>query len=286
MSMMGRPIPPIGVLMANKKRSNTEQGTAETATDTSADTATDTAADTMSAPVVSEDEAGDADKPSGQSADSQAESSEPAADVSESTAATSQAGGKTESETVTTQADESSTDQQTTVDRSADAMSDRPDEMAVFPAVTDAGLADAGPSSEKSAASTSTEVDTRTEEPAGRRASLKVAHVDPWSVTKIAFALSVALMIVAVIAVTILWVVLAVAGVWDQINSSVSTVLSNETNDFQIQDYLGFGRIIGFTLILSAINVIVFTAITAIGTRLYNIGADLLGGIDVTFSED
>lgn len=122
--------------------------------------------------------------------------------------------------------------------------------------------------------------------PSGRRASLKIAHVDPWSVTKIAFALSVALMIVAVIAVSILWVVLAVAGVWDQINSSVSTVLSDGSSRFEIQDYLGFGRIIGLTLILSAINVVIITAITAIGTRLYNLGADLLGGIDVTFSED
>src|SRR5699024_6623221 len=111
----------------------------------------------------------------------------------------------------------------------------------------------------------------------GRRASLKIAHVDPWSVTKIAFALSVALMIVAVIAVSILWVVWAVAGVWDQINSSVSTVLSDGSSRFEIQDYLGFGRIIGLTLILSAINVVIVTAITAIGTRLYNLGADLLG---------
>src|SRR5699024_5896058 len=89
----------------------------------------------------------------------------------------------------------------------------------------------------------------------GRRASLKIAHVDPWSVTKIAFALSVALMIVAVIAVSILWVVLAVAGVWDQINSSVSTVLSDGSSRFEIQDYLGFGRIMGLTLSLCASDV-------------------------------
>lgn len=120
----------------------------------------------------------------------------------------------------------------------------------------------------------------------GRRASLKLVHVDPWSVTRVAFALTVALMIVAVVAVTILWIVLSFAGVWDQINSSITSVLSDNSGTFDITQYLGFGRIVGLTLVISAINVVITTAVATIGAYLYNLAAQLLGGVDITLAED
>ncbi len=121
---------------------------------------------------------------------------------------------------------------------------------------------------------------------AGRQASLKLVRVDPWSVTKVVFALTVALMIVAVVAVTILWIVLSFAGVWDQINSSVTTVLSDDSSSFDITEYLGFTRIVGLTLVISAINVVIMTAVATIGAYLYNLAAQLLGGVDVTLAEE
>lgn len=120
----------------------------------------------------------------------------------------------------------------------------------------------------------------------GRQASLKLVRVDPWSVTKVTFALTVALMIVAVVAVTILWIVLSFAGVWDQINSSVTSVLSDNSNSFDITRYLGFGRIVGLTLVVSAINVVITTAVATIGAYLYNLAAQLLGGVDITLAEE
>ena len=119
----------------------------------------------------------------------------------------------------------------------------------------------------------------------GRRASLRLVRVEPWSVTRLAFAISVALMIVGVVAVTIFWVVLDISGVWDQINGSVTSVLSDDSSGFDITDYLGFGRLVGLTLVLSAINVILSTALATIGAHLYNRAAQLLGGVEVTFSE-
>ena len=120
----------------------------------------------------------------------------------------------------------------------------------------------------------------------GRQASLKLVRVDPWSVTKVTFALTVALMIVAVVAVTILWIVLSFAGVWDQINSSVTSVLSDNSNTFDITRYLGFGRIVGLALVISAINVVITTAVATIGAYLYNLAAQLLGGVDITLAEE
>ena len=129
----------------------------------------------------------------------------------------------------------------------------------------------------------------RTPQPAaqpGRRASLRLVHVEPWSVTRMAFVVSVAMMIVAVVAVSIFWIVLSVTGVWGQINDSVTSVLSDDGGTFDIKDYLGFGRLFGLTLVLSAINVVLMTALATIGAHLYNLAAQLLGGLEVTFSDD
>jgi hypothetical protein len=119
-----------------------------------------------------------------------------------------------------------------------------------------------------------------------RRASLRLTHVEPWSVTRLAFAISVAMMIVAVVAVSIFWIVMEATGVWDQINGSVTSVLSDDSSSFNITDYLGFGRMVGLTLVLSAINVILMTALATIGAHLYNLAAQLLGGVEVTFAEE
>lgn len=124
------------------------------------------------------------------------------------------------------------------------------------------------------------------EDGSGRQASLRLNHVEPWSVTRIAFAVSVAMMIVGVVAVTIFWVVLSITGVWGQVNDSITSVLSDDSSSFDITDYLGFWRLVGLTLVLSAINVILMTALATIGAHLYNLAAQLLGGIEVTFGED
>lgn len=119
-----------------------------------------------------------------------------------------------------------------------------------------------------------------------RSARLRLKHIEPWSVTRLAFVVSVALMIVAVVAVTIFWIVLDLTGVWDQLNGSVTNVLSDDSGNFDVTDYLGLGRLVGLTLVLSAINVVVMTALATIGAHLYNLAAQLLGGVELTFGED
>jgi len=120
----------------------------------------------------------------------------------------------------------------------------------------------------------------------GRIAGLRLVRIEPYSVTRMAFVISVALMIVAVVAVAALWMVLAMFGVFSDINNSVSSLLSDDAGSFDIKDYLGFTRIVGGTLILSGINVILMTALATIGAHLYNLAAALLGGVDVTFRDD
>jgi len=120
-----------------------------------------------------------------------------------------------------------------------------------------------------------------------RKARLKLTRIDPWSVMKLAFALSIALAIVTVVAVAIVWSVLDAAGVWESINTSVGTVLSedNETQ-FDVTDYVGTSRVLGLTTIVAAANVVLLTAIATLAAFLYNLAASLLGGLEITLAED
>lgn len=120
-----------------------------------------------------------------------------------------------------------------------------------------------------------------------RRARLRLARVDPWSVMKTAFLLSVALAVVTVVAVGIVWSVLAAAGVWESINATVADVLGSQSSaGFDVRDYIGTSRVLGFTVLVSVINVVLLTAIATLGAFLYNMAAALLGGIEVTLAED
>jgi len=120
-----------------------------------------------------------------------------------------------------------------------------------------------------------------------RSAKLRLVHVDPLSVMKIAFLLSIAVGIIAIVAVMIIWGVLGAAGVWDSINHSVQqTVGSDSSKPFDITDYLGTGRVVGFTMIAAVIDVIVMTALATLGAFVYNLAATLLGGVEMTYAED
>ena len=104
---------------------------------------------------------------------------------------------------------------------------------------------------------------------------------------KTSFLLSIALGIVLVVAVAIIWGVLGAAGVWDSINSIVQQAVGGDSGKpFDIQEYVGTSRVIGFTMIVAVIDVILITAIATLGAFLYNLSAALLGGIEVTLAED
>jgi hypothetical protein len=119
-----------------------------------------------------------------------------------------------------------------------------------------------------------------------RKAHLRLTHVDPWSVMKTSFLFSVALGIVIVVAVAVVWGVLGAAGIWDSIDATVADVVGQTGDSFRIEDYLGTSRVMGFTMIVAAVDVILVTVIGTLGAFLYNLAAALLGGIEVVLAED
>ena len=120
-----------------------------------------------------------------------------------------------------------------------------------------------------------------------RKARLRMTYVDPWSVMKTAFLLSIALAIVVVVAVAVVMSVLNAAGVWESIDRTVGQVIGSEASgSFRIEEYLGTRRVLGFTMVVAAADVVLVTVIATLAAFLYNLAAALLGGIEVVLAED
>ncbi len=120
-----------------------------------------------------------------------------------------------------------------------------------------------------------------------RRARLRLTRIDPWSVMKTSFLLSIAFGIVTVVAVAMIWNVLDSAGVFDSVNQTVRDVVDDQsTATFDVRDYVGTDRVVGFSMLVAAVDVVLLTAIATLGAFLYNMAAALLGGVEVTLAED
>jgi hypothetical protein len=120
-----------------------------------------------------------------------------------------------------------------------------------------------------------------------RRAKLRLTRVDPWSVTKTAFLLSIAFGVMCVVAVFLVFSIMDAAGLWDSVNNTIQDVVNQSPEDrFDINDYVAMSRVMGITMLISAIDVVIITALATLGAFLYNMSASLLGGVEVTLAED
>jgi hypothetical protein len=120
-----------------------------------------------------------------------------------------------------------------------------------------------------------------------RKARLRLLRIEPWSVMKSAFVLSIAVGITFVVAAATLWSVLDAAGVFDVVGDFVSQITtSQDTAGVQVTDYIGFSRVVGLATVISVINVVLLTALATLFAFLYNLSAALLGGFEVTLAED
>jgi hypothetical protein len=117
-----------------------------------------------------------------------------------------------------------------------------------------------------------------------RRARLHLKRIDPWSVMKFSFAVSLVLFVVAIVATAVLYLALDAMHVWSSINTALSDVTgqAGSPNDsFRITAK----GVIGTAVLLGAVNMVLFTALMTLGAFVYNVCADLVGGIELTLSE-
>ncbi|MEV0908581.1 DUF3566 domain-containing protein [Streptomyces hokutonensis] len=123
--------------------------------------------------------------------------------------------------------------------------------------------------------------------PRTRKARLRVAKADPWSVMKVSFLLSIALGICTVVASAVLWMVMDAMGVFSTVGGTISEATgSNESNGFDLQSFLSLPHVLTFSAIIAVIDVVLATALATLGAFIYNLSAGFVGGIELTLAED
>ena len=120
--------------------------------------------------------------------------------------------------------------------------------------------------------------------PRARRMSLSLTRIDAWSAAKVAFMLSIAGGIIQIVAVTLLWLLLNVVGVFDQVTQIVSST-GLDAGGFDLANVLSLSTVLS-AVIFSIIEVVLFTVLVVILTLLYNVVSTLVGGIHVTLGDD
>jgi len=111
-----------------------------------------------------------------------------------------------------------------------------------------------------------------------------LTHVDPWSVMKQAFLLSLALAVVILVASAALWFALDSAGVLDAITRTATDV--GGESGASVSNLLDFSRVMGFGLLLAGIETVLITALATLFAFLYNLSVGIGGGLEITLSED
>ncbi|MFC6133757.1 MULTISPECIES: DUF3566 domain-containing protein [Streptomyces] len=123
--------------------------------------------------------------------------------------------------------------------------------------------------------------------PRTRKARLRVAKADPWSVMKVSFLLSIALGICTIVAAAVLWMVMDAMGVFSTVGGTISEATgSNEGNGFDLQSFLSLPRVLIFTSVIAVIDVVLATALATLGAFIYNLSAGFVGGVELTLAED
>ena len=120
-----------------------------------------------------------------------------------------------------------------------------------------------------------------------RRVRLSLTRINPLSVMKVSFLLSVAAGIMLVVAAAFVWFMLDAMKVFSTIKELASTVLNSDSNAYTaLLEYLKLSRAISMATIIAVINIILTTALSTIGALLYNVTAAFVGGVHLTLADE
>lgn len=160
------------------------------------------------------------------------------------------------------------------------------DEMTAAPTTTTPRPAPQRTSTASASTARTTGTSTAAAASAGpRRVRLAVARIDPWSVMKLSFLLSVAAGIMIVVAAAVVWYTLDGLHVFTSVNDVIATLAGSETF-FNLLEYVAFKRVISLATMIAVVDIVILTALSTIFAFLYNIVAALVGGIHLTLTDD
>ncbi|AVT30991.1 hypothetical protein C6361_17600 [Plantactinospora sp. BC1] len=118
-----------------------------------------------------------------------------------------------------------------------------------------------------------------------RRARLNLKRIDPWSVMKFSFAVSLVLFIVVIVATSVLYLALDAMGVFDSVNGTLTDMISASGGQGGSTFQITAKGVILTSGLIGLVNVVLFTALATLGAFIYNVCADLVGGVELTLAE-
>jgi Transmembrane domain of unknown function (DUF3566) len=136
----------------------------------------------------------------------------------------------------------------------------------------------------KTRANTKAKTKARTAE--GRHANLVIARLEPWSVMKFSFLISLVAWVILFVAVTLLYYALSGLGVFAAIQRTLESVTSSQQSPgVSLAAWTSASRVLGYTMLIGAVDIILITALSTIGAVIYNLVTHLGGGIEITLKE-
>jgi Transmembrane domain of unknown function (DUF3566) len=119
-----------------------------------------------------------------------------------------------------------------------------------------------------------------------REAQLVLSRIEPWSVMKFSFLVSLVGLVIMFVAVALLYYGLNSLGVFHKIETTIGLVTSgNGSPGANASSWFSASTVLGYTSAAGAIDVLMITALSTIGAVVYNLVTHLSGGIEITLKE-
>ncbi|HUW17194.1 MAG TPA: DUF3566 domain-containing protein [Actinomycetes bacterium] len=117
-----------------------------------------------------------------------------------------------------------------------------------------------------------------------RRVRTTIVRVDPWTVLRLSFLLSIAVAVVTLVALFVLWGLLSAGGVFSTVEQSANDILGEGATTFT--QYFEFGQVFRVGVLLALADIVLLTALATLGAFLFNLATSLTGGLEVSVIED
>ena len=120
-----------------------------------------------------------------------------------------------------------------------------------------------------------------------RRVRLSLTRINPLSVMKVSFLLSVAAGIMLVVATAFVWFMLDAMKVFSTIKELAGTIMNSDNKAYStLVEYLALKQTVSMAIIIGVVNVVLTTALATVTAFLYNLTATLVGGVHLTLADD
>lgn len=116
-----------------------------------------------------------------------------------------------------------------------------------------------------------------------KRVRLRISYIDPLAAIKTSFVLSIVFGIAMIFAIILIWYLLNLSGSLDAATGLVSDVFGT---GFNIAGLLSFSRVLTLGILVTTIQVVVWTLLAGLFAIIYNVFAEYVGGYEVTLSDD